>query len=358
MLSRVFWTFFLFAHVRCQLGVVSSVSSGYVQPAVQKPIVQRPVIPILYYYSSHKQDKYIESLAHLKDGYIGFTEDTGRDSFDIPKAFYYRIKCGSTPIAKPWITDDRIQQSIQLTTCYELLKNQQAIRFQADGLASVDSRRLFPIPLTQDYNGKNIQAKEQGISINHLSTCCFQKDCPSQCLQSSEPQTCHLEIFTASSDNQADDLAYSPVISSSGPTWQRRFRVPCTYCALASCIRNCSNGEMATDFATFVVGLVFSMVSSVVRDPFVSCRKGHRSQIYNASHAPPGPGTPARTRPPASGISRRTRTTWCWARTSSSSPAGQVMRLLLTCFASLFTQASFCSGELLPMPVCEQVLGV
>lgn len=242
--------------VRCQAGVVVSVSSGYVQPAVQKPIVQRPMIPILYYYSSHKQDRYIESLAHIDSNFIGFTEDSGKDSFDIPKTFQYRIKCGSTAIAKPWITDDRVQQSVSLTTCYELLKNQQTIRFKADGLAGIDARRLVPIPLTQDWSDKTIKAREQGISINHLSTCCFQKDCPSQCLQSSEPQTCHLEIFTATADDQADDLSYSPVTSASGPTLQRRFRVPCTYCALASCTRNCSNGEMATDFATIVVGQV------------------------------------------------------------------------------------------------------
>lgn len=244
--------FVLLVRVDCQVGVVVSVSKGYLQLPEKKPIIQRPTIPVLYYYSSHQFDEQMDNLAYLEDGYTGFTDGSGNGQFTPPNVFQYRIKCGSTPIADPWVTDARIERSVQYTTCYELLRNQNTIRFQASGLHGVDERRLIPIPLSQEWNGQTIEAKEQGIALKHLSTCCFQRDCPAQCLQSSEPKACHLEIFTASSSAQADDLAYSPVNNRGGPTLQRRFRVPCSYCALGDCIRNCSNGEMATGFANIV----------------------------------------------------------------------------------------------------------
>lgn len=226
-------------------------SGGYIAPAAAKPTPQpKPRIPTLVYYPYNEQYK----LRRVYEEEIGFNDDNKNDyyfSADMPDSFQYSINCNSKgSINNPWIPDTVIEQTISTTTCKTLLSTGSIrIRIQ-DTNPYVFNVNLVPVPQIQSWNGYTL-ASIPGTPSARISDCCDATVCKDRCLEKPQAQRCHLEFNILETLRRV--VAWGPLTESYAIGLKPVFRIPCDYCQLKDCVRECSNGEFATGYSDYQV---------------------------------------------------------------------------------------------------------
>ena len=210
----------------------------------------KPRIPMLVYYPFSSQSQ----LWQVYTEEIGFNNDRSESSSfqdNLPDNFYYRINCNSQRIDSPWIPDGSIAQTISPTTCKTLLSakvinvktyKQNPITFTIN---------LLPVPQILEWGGYRL-ASDTGPLVSHISDCCDATVCTDRCLESPQAQKCYLEVVIPETQSRAK--AWGPMMETYAITLKPVFRIPCDYCPLVACVKQCSNGEYATGYSDFQVG--------------------------------------------------------------------------------------------------------
>ncbi len=223
------------------------------------------------YIERDQQFRYSEGFP---DGEIGFGIDDWTypsvvPEDRIPESFQHRVSCDSLPEANPWIQDNWIDKVVTYTNCKNLV-TQSTITLKTYFSDSKPRSIPFrPVPVSQDWEGYTVTSTP-GHSARQLSSCCDRALCPDVCLVNPKAQRCHLEIFTVGAEyvidyKSADSLFQNAFTGKfkrnvGGGMLIRRFRIPCEYCPLTSCVTNCTNGQYATDYSDYQVRIVFWVV--------------------------------------------------------------------------------------------------
>ena len=234
----------------------------------------QPKIPILTYLGPDQQYRFTS----MPVGEIGFQFDgweqprTAPDD-QIPDSFQHRVSCDSQEPPQAWIQDYFMNKAVAYTNCKNLVA-QSTISLKTNILDSKPRSIPFrPIPVSQDWEGYKVTSTP-GEGMYQLSTCCDRDQCPTICLANPKAQRCYLEVFTTGPEYDIDYSAGSLIAQGftgkfnrkvSGGKLYPRFRIPCEYCPLTNCITNCTNGQYATKYSDYQVGLV--LLGSVLVGP-------------------------------------------------------------------------------------------
>ena len=173
---------------------------------------------------------------------------------------------------------------------------------------------LTTFPRTQNIDGVSYDTDYPGKERGQMGTCCRPQDCPDRCLERTEAQKCTLEILRplvvtneqSIGDSIINFVTFRYDLLGKSSTFVRLVRImsiPCDYCPLANCIKNCTNGQFASAYSDYTVSAP-GCTPVQVHQTNRGCE--HRSRVYRptrwpADRAPQGPGTPACTNPSALG---------------------------------------------------------
>lgn len=208
----------------------------------------KPRMPTLVYYPHSAQ----HLLWRVYEDEIGFNNDNNEADYfqDIPDSFQYKINCDSKPADNPWIPDIMISKTISPTTCKTLLKN-RAIQIKISSSNTyIFNVNLIPIPQIQSWQGYSL-ASYPGQQISRLSDCCDATVCTDRCLEKPQAQKCYMEIYILETLRRV--IAWGPMMETYAIGLRQVFRIPCDYCPLVNCVRQCSYGEYATNYSDFQV---------------------------------------------------------------------------------------------------------
>lgn len=212
----------------------------------------KPRIPTLVYYPYSSQSQ----LWQVYEEEIGFNNDRNENYYlaDLPDNFYFRISCNSQTPSNPWIPDAMIAQTISSTTCKTLLSTKVIKVRLNQQMPTIFSVNLIPVPQIMDWGGYK-RAFIPGQPVSRISDCCDATVCTDRCLEQPQAQRCYIEVLIPETLRRA--VAWGPMTETYSFDLRTVFRIPCDYCPLVDCVRQCSNGEFATGYSDYQVIMVF-----------------------------------------------------------------------------------------------------
>ena len=216
----------------------------------------KPRIPTLVYYPYSSQNL----LWRVYEEEIGFNNDRNDQYYlaNLPDNFYFDINCNSQPPANPWIPDEMIAQTISSTTCKTLLSTRVINIRLNQQMSMIFSVNLIPVPQMLEWGGYK-RAFIPGPIVSRLSDCCDATVCTDRCLEKPQAQKCYIEVMIPEMQSRAK--AWGPMTETFTFELRTVFRIPCDYCQLVDCVRQCSNGEYATGYSDYQVRCSLSFLS-------------------------------------------------------------------------------------------------
>ncbi len=249
----------------CLLLFLNAASSGFVSFTKKESVFNaqgetaRPVLPVVVYA--------IEADGILQDGFVNSNQGA-IDKNSLPVNYQYTVRCNEDVFfGTPWVKQDHVTRRISYTTCSELLNSRELSVKVSRKATEVVKVPLIPVPRVQTVDGISHETRVPGKVRGQIGTCCNPSSCPEKCIELKEAMKCELMIVlpTRIDESTTDTAEWNRFLTgqwgdfgkgNSYVRLQAIMSIPCDYCPLVNCIRNCTNGQFATGFSDYNVSLV------------------------------------------------------------------------------------------------------